>query len=75
MSHRIVCGCPCFASKGEAESGWDANLQLGNDPFELGTERRVGFIFLSQDGAEVKKRQGQFYLWEVGFIGEATVVG
>ena len=67
-------GCPCFASKNEAGGGWDARLQLGDDPFEPGTERRVGFAFLSQDGAEAMKRQGRFYLWEGRFIGEATVV-
>lgn len=66
-------GCPCFAMKSTAGRGWDARLQLGDAPFEPGTERRVGFVFLSREGAEAMKRHGRFYLWEGGFVGEATV--
>jgi hypothetical protein len=68
-------GCPCFASKGTGERGWDARLQLGDEPFAPGTERRVGFVFLWPEGAETMKRAGHFYLWEGRFIGEAQVVG
>jgi hypothetical protein len=54
--------------------GWDARLQLDDEPFHPGTRRRVGFIFLSAEGAETMKRAGHFYLWEGGFVGEATIV-
>ncbi len=49
-------------------------MQLGDEPFEPGTERRVGFVFLSDEGAETMKRAGRFYLWDGRFVGEASVV-
>jgi hypothetical protein len=67
-------GCPCFVSKDATVGGWDARLQLNDEPFYPGTERRVGFVFLSPEGAETMRRAGHFYLWEGRFIGEATVV-
>ena len=66
-------GCSCFTSKDTRPRGWDARLQLGDEPFAPGTERRVGFVFLSPEGAETMKRAGRFYLWEGRFIGEAQV--
>jgi len=40
-----------------------------------GEIRRLGFVFLSGDEAASQLRQaGHFYLWEGGFIGEATVI-
>jgi hypothetical protein len=54
--------------------GWDARLQLDNTPFEPGTTRRIGFVFLSTEGAEAMKRAGLFYLWEGRVVGEARVV-
>ncbi len=50
-------------------------MQLKGELFEPGTERRVGFVFLTEEGAETIKRAGHFFLWEGRFIGEATVVG
>src|SRR5205823_3402943 len=67
-------GCPCFVSNDNSTAGWDARLQLGDEPLEPGSERRVGFIFLSPEGADTMRRAGHFYLWERRFIGEATVV-
>ncbi|MEO5937488.1 MAG: hypothetical protein ABIQ43_00595 [Sphingomonas sp.] len=68
-------GCPCFAIKDVQAGGWDARLQLGNLPFFPGTERRVGLVFLSgQEAADALKQSGRFYLWELGFVGEAVVV-
>ena len=67
-------GCPCFVVKNDPQGAWDARLQLGNEPFEPGTERRVGFVFLSPEGAERMRQSGRFYLWEKGYIGEAHVV-
>ena len=52
---------------------WDAWPQLGDDWLQLGETRRVGFVFLSPEGAETMRRAGKFYLWEGGIIGEATV--
>jgi len=49
-------------------------LQLDDEAFEPGTCRRVGFIFLSPEGAETMKRAGRFFLWEGGFVGEAVVI-
>lgn len=68
-------GCPCFASRDRRQGGWSARLQLDDQAFEPGTERRVGFVFLSPEGAELMKQAGRFYLWDARFIGEATVVG
>jgi hypothetical protein len=67
-------GCPLFTAKDTGLGGWDARMQLGDEPFEPGTERRVGFIFLTQEGLETIKEAGRFYLWEGSFVGEATVV-
>lgn len=51
-----------------------ARLQLDNTPFEPGTTRRIGFVFLSTEGAEAMKRVGLSYLWEDRVVGEARVV-
>jgi hypothetical protein len=68
-------GCPCFPKPDLGGTGWDARMQLKGELFEPGTERRVGFVFLTEEGAETIKRAGHFFLWEGRFIGEATVVG
>ena len=68
-------GCPCFTTKDTNSGGWDARLQLNDDPFEPGSHRRVGFVFLSgQVAANALRKAGRFYLWEGSFIGEANVV-
>jgi len=67
-------GCPTMISKEQPLQGWDACPQLGARWLELGETRRVGFVFLSTEGAEAIKNAGKFYLWEGGFIGEAMVV-
>lgn len=67
-------GCPCFTLKNVQEGGWDARLQLGDEPFFPGAQRRVGFLFLSPEGAGAMRRAGQFLLLEGRFIGEARVV-
>jgi hypothetical protein len=44
-------------------------------PLSPGETRRVGFVFLSDDAADLIRKAGTFYLWEVGHcIGEAAVV-
>ena len=71
---RFGYGCPCFVEPDLRVVGWDARMQLDDTPLEAGTERRVGFVFLSREGAETMKRAGRFFLWDGRFIGEATVV-
>jgi hypothetical protein len=53
---------------------WDAWPQLGDDWLQLGETRRVGFVFLQPEGAQVMREAGKFYLWEGVIVGEATVV-
>jgi hypothetical protein len=67
-------GCPCFVEPDLGVGGWDARMQLADEPFKPGTERRVGFVFLTEDGAETMKQAGRFFLWGGRFAGEATVV-
>ena len=57
-----------------AQFGYDALPLLGDEPLMPGSERRLGFLFLSEDGAEAIRRAGKFFLWEGGFIGEGSVV-
>ena len=48
---------------------------LGEPPLPLGETRYgVGFVFLSgQRAADIMRAAQTFYLWELGFYGEATV--
>ena len=51
-------------------------MQLGTSEFIPGETRTLGFCFLSGEKAATEMRKvGTFYLWEMGFIGEAKVVG
>ena len=65
---------PCFPAKDTAVGGWDARMQLGDQAFEPGTTRRVGFVFISEESAEAAKKAGRFFLWDGRFVGEAKVV-
>jgi len=67
-------GCPCTVSKAEPITGWDAFPQLGGNPMKPGERRRLGLVFLTEDGARAIRDAGKFYLWEGKFIGEASVV-
>src|SRR5262249_42235799 len=67
-------GCPCMIAKAEPLVGYDAWPLLGDDPINPGDSRCLGFIFLTQEGLETVVKAGRFFLWEGGFIGEATVV-
>lgn len=68
-------GCPCFSSETRSEHGWDGFLLLGEQSMQLGTEREVGFVFLSGEEAAASLRMsGEFYLWERDFIGVAKVI-
>ena len=68
-------GCPCFAQKSTEQPGWDAWMQRGSTHFAPGQTRTVGFCFLSGEKAAAEIRKvDTFYLWEMGFIGEAKVI-
>ena len=66
--------CPLFVSEDKNLGGWDTQMSFAGEPFELGTKRRVGFRFLSNEGATTIRQAGRFYLWETGFIGEGQVI-
>jgi hypothetical protein len=68
-------GCPVMISDVPPLHGWDARLLLGDEPLYPGEARRLGFVFLSGlQAADAIRQAGRFYLWEGGFVGEATVV-
>lgn len=68
-------GCPCYTSRSEPVMGYDGFPLLGDTPMELGTQRRLGFVFISgEEAVNILRRAGKFYLWEGDFIGEAVVV-
>jgi hypothetical protein len=64
-----------MVSQAQPLVGYDGWPQLGDIPLEPGDQRRLAFVFFSDDGADLIRRAGKFYLWEGGFIGEAHVVG
>jgi hypothetical protein len=67
-------GCPCMVSREGPLLGYDGWPVL-DAPLHPGERRsRVPFVFLSPESGEVVRRAGRFYLWDGGFIGEATVV-
>ena len=67
-------GCPVMVSQMEPLVGYDAWPLLGDEPLHPGDRRRLGFVFLSPEGAEAMKQARFFHLWEGRFIGEARVV-
>lgn len=68
-------GCPCCVSKDSPIVGYDGWPLLGDFALAPGESRQLGFFFLSGDEAvALFRNSGVFYLWEGGFIGEATVV-
>lgn len=72
-------GCPCSCYKSTDAIFYDGWPVL-DSPLAPGERRRVGYIFLhgkdigSVDSAGILSQVGTFYLWELHFIGEATVV-
>ena len=70
-------GCPCMLPSMRSKAipeGWDARLVVDGEPFEPGTVRRVGFVFLSPEGLRTMRAAGRFLLWEGRFVGEAVVI-
>lgn len=68
------CGCPLMVSKMQPLTGYDGWPLLGDEPLHPGDERRVGFVFLSPEGADTIRKAGHFYLWEGHFVGEGDVI-
>lgn len=66
-------GCPCMVSKARPWSGWDARLVFEGELIHPGQKRRVGFAFLTQEGAQTIREARRFFLWEGRVVGEATV--
>lgn len=77
--------CPCFLDNIDLKPGlegattnppaYSACPLLGEEPIQPGESRRVGFVTLSPESAEVLATAGRFYLWDGRYIGEAKVVG
>ena len=66
-------GCPCMVDP-DARVGYDAWPILGDVPLMPGDQRRLGFVFLTEEGARTMRDAGRFHLWEGKLIGEASVV-
>ncbi|PWR20436.1 hypothetical protein [Zavarzinia aquatilis] len=66
--------CLCFTTRDTAAGGRDVMLLLGPAPLAPGESRRIGIACLTPAGAAELRAVGYFYLWEMRFIGEATVV-
>lgn len=66
-------GCPCKVSKTGPMPGWDARLIFDGPPIVPGQKRRVGFAFLTREGAQTIASAHHFFLWDGRFVGEATV--
>lgn len=67
--------CTVQSEQGDGWVGYDGWPLLGDNPMAPGERRRVGYVFLSgQEAIEYLKSAETFYLWEMGLIGEATIV-
>jgi hypothetical protein len=60
--------CPCMTSKAEPLEGYTVLPQMGDVALNAGDERRLGFVFPGDGGAEKIREAGTFYLWEGGFL-------
>lgn len=66
--------CLCAASNNTPPEGFHAFPLLLDGPLAPGHARRVGFLFVNEDGAEELRRCGRFYLFEGHHLfGEAAV--
>jgi hypothetical protein len=63
-----------MVSRAQPLVGYDGWPQLGDLPLNPGDERRLGFVFFTEEDADVMRQAGRFYLWEGGVIGVANVV-
>lgn len=68
-------GCPCSVVDVQPTIFYGGWPLLGDTPIGPGETRRLGWVFpFADEGADIMKRAGRFYLWEGRFIGEANVV-
>lgn len=74
LAIRSAYRCPCLTTRDMAVGGRDVMLLLGPESLAPGESRRIGISCLTPAGAAELRAAGHFYLWEMGFIGEATVV-
>jgi hypothetical protein len=66
--------CLCTASNKTPPEGFHAFPLLLDGPLAPGDTRRLGFLFLNEEGAEALGRHGRFYLFEGDHLfGEAAV--
>jgi hypothetical protein len=65
--------CPCAAANVSPAMMHSAQLLLGDEPMGPGECRRVGFAFLTAEGADAMRRAGKFYLWDGTFFAEALI--
>ena len=67
-------GCPCVVNQTTPVFGFDG-WPLLDEPLHPGDLReKVGFVFLTQEGAETMRNVEKFYLWEGKFVGEVSVL-
>jgi hypothetical protein len=71
---RATCRCPCSVTNVKPAIMHSAELLLGSEPMYPGESRRIGFAFLTTEGAEAMRPAGTFYLWDGGFFAEASLV-
>ncbi len=63
-------GCPCAVDRTEPVALFDGWPLLG-EPLEPGDVReKIGFVFLTKEGAEAMRNAEKFYLWEGLVVGE-----
>jgi hypothetical protein len=66
--------CPCAVTNVKPAMMHSAELLLGSEPMNPGQSRRLGFAFLTPDGADAMRQAGKFYLWDGRFFAEAVIV-
>ena len=76
VSHpiRATFRCPCSVTNINPPNMHTAELLLGSEPMHPGERRRIGFVFLTSEGADAMRKAGKFYIWNGRFFGEATIV-
>ncbi len=52
-------GCPCTVSKAHPITAWDAFPQLAGSSMNPGERRRLGLVFMTEDGAHVMRQAGR----------------
>ena len=68
--------CPCAIEKTANPEASDGAPILTDGPMQLGETREVDFLFplSGKDAIPLTANASLFYLWEGGYIGEASVL-